>query len=89
MVGQPGSEVPLGSNESRALALQGLGQQGLSQGGMGHVSLVPGQGSDTAQLQRELRARVGLEGKGLLHNACKGLLSYTIPEKLWRDIKPS
>lgn len=53
------------------------------------MSLMPGQGSDTAQLQRELRAHVGLEGKGLLHNACKWLLSYTIPEKLWRDIKPS
>lgn len=78
MVGQPSSEVLLGSNESRALAWG-----------------CPREGWDTchwcqARAQtRELRARVGLEGKGLLHNTCKGLLSYTIPEKLWRDIKPS
>lgn len=45
---------------------------------MGHVSLVPGQDSATG----ELRARAGLEGKGLLHNTCKGLLSYTVPKKL-------
>lgn len=53
------------------------------------MSLVPGQGSHAAQPQPELRARVRLEGKGLLHNACKGLLSYTILKKLWGNVKPS
>lgn len=49
------------------------------------MSLVPGQGSATG----DLRARAELEDKGLLHNSCKGFLSYTIPKNLWGNVKPS